>query len=68
MMLKRFSLASLIVLTSISYTVQADTLLQVYQAAKTKDQYKQRLLPESVPKKHQSVYRKENNRNIVKSR
>jgi len=37
MMLKRFSLASLIVLTSISYTVQADTLFQVYQAAKTKD-------------------------------
>ena len=37
MTLKRISLASLIALTSISYTAHADTLLQIYQAAKIKD-------------------------------
>ena len=37
MTLKRISLASLIVLTSFSYSAYADTLLQVYQTAKIKD-------------------------------
>lgn len=37
MPLKRIYLASLIALTSFSYSAHADTLLQVYQAAKTKD-------------------------------
>ena len=37
MTLKRISLASLIALTGFSYSVQADTLLQIYQTAKIKD-------------------------------
>ena len=37
MTLKRFSLASLMALTSFSYSAYADTLLQVYQTAKIKD-------------------------------
>ncbi len=37
MILKRISLASLVALTSFSYSLHADTLLQVYQTAKLKD-------------------------------
>ena len=37
MILKRISLASLFALSSFSYSVNADDLLQVYQTAKTKD-------------------------------
>ena len=37
MTLKRISLASLIALTGFSYSVNADTLLQIYQTAKIKD-------------------------------
>ncbi len=37
MTIKRISLASLIALTSISYSVHADNLLQIYQTAKIKD-------------------------------
>lgn len=37
MTLKRISLASLMALTSFSYSVYADTLLQIYQTAKIKD-------------------------------
>ncbi|MGB5445729.1 MAG: outer membrane channel protein TolC [Psychromonas sp.] len=37
MTLKRISIASLIALTGISYSVHADTLLQIYQVAKIKD-------------------------------
>jgi outer membrane protein len=37
MTLKRISLATLVALTSFSYSVNADTLLQIYQTAKIKD-------------------------------
>jgi outer membrane protein len=37
MAIKQFSLAAFFALTSYSYSVPADTLLQVYQSAKTKD-------------------------------
>ncbi|MFT6926206.1 MAG: outer membrane protein [Psychromonas sp.] len=37
MAIKQFSLAAFFALTSYSYSVSADTLLQVYQTAKTKD-------------------------------
>ncbi|PKH04202.1 outer membrane channel protein TolC [Psychromonas sp. MB-3u-54] len=37
MAIKKFTLAALFALTSYSYSVQADTLLQVYQTAKIKD-------------------------------